>query len=258
MQSVCIIPARMGSSRFPGKPMSPLLGMPMIEHIYHRCRLHAGYDRVIVATCDQVIADCITSAGGEAVMTSDVHERCTDRVQEAISNLKLDLADDDLVQMVQGDEILVGPEMLDEMQHVFQESGAPVVNLVSRLYRVEDHEDPNTVKVVAAPDGRLLYLSRAPIPSRARAPEVPMYQQTGVIAFAKSHLDRFSSLPQTPLEKLESVDMLRYLEHGDTIMAVKTEIETIGVDTEQDRARAESILADNPVTGRYLDRANAS
>lgn len=258
MQSVCIIPARMGSSRFPGKPMSPLLGMPMIEHIYNRCRLHAGFDRVIVATCDQVIADCIEAAGGEAVMTANTHERCTDRVQEGIANLKLDLAGDDLVLMVQGDEILVGPDMLADMQRVFEDTGGPVVNLVSRLYRTEDHEDPNTVKVVVAPDGRLLYLSRAPIPSRARADSVPMYQQTGIIAFAKSHLDRFSDLPQTPLEKIESVDMLRYLEHGDTIMAVKTEIETIGVDTERDRARAESILAENAVTQLYIDRADAS
>lgn len=258
MKSICVIPARMGSSRFPGKPMSPLLGMPMIQHVYLRCRLHQGFDRVIVATCDQVIYDAIRAVGGEAVMTADTHERCTDRVQEAIVNLTLDLAPSDLVLMVQGDEILVSPEMLADMQQVYEKTGGPVVNLVSRLYRVEDHEDPNTVKVVVAPDGRLLYLSRAPIPSRARAKEVPMYQQTGIIAFAKSHLDRFAELPQTPLEKIESVDMLRFIEHGETIMAVKTEIETIGVDTEADRSRAEGILAENATTTRYLKRQAAS
>ena len=252
MTSICVIPARMASSRFPGKPLCTLLGEPMIGHIYRRCRLHGGFDRVVVATCDQEIADVVTGLGGEAVMTSDRHERCTDRVQEAIQNLDLSLAADDLVLMVQGDEILVSPEMLAQMQQVFETGGRSVVNLISRLYRPEDHDDPNTVKVVSGPDGRILYLSRAAIPSRARATEVPMYQQTGIIAFSNQMLFQFSTLPQTPLEKIESVDMLRFIEHGIPLMAVRTETETIGIDTEADRARAEKILEADPTTALYF------
>ena len=255
MKSVCVIPARMASSRFPGKPLKPLLGMPLIQHVYLRCRLYGGFDRVAVATCDVEIAEAIRAIGGEAVMTRDTHERCTDRVEEAIDNLGLDLVDDDLVLMVQGDEILVSPQMLEHMVEVYRNGKPDVVNLISRLSRIEDHDDVNTVKVVTAPDGRILYFSRAPIPSRARVAldDVPMYQQTGIIAFRTAFLRAFSRLPQTPLEKIESCDMMRVIEHNLPIRAVRTEIETIGVDTDADRRRAETILKDDPVTARYRE-----
>lgn len=259
MKSICLIPARMASSRFPGKPLKPLLGLPLILHVYLRCRLYDGFDRVVVATCDAEIAEAVRAVGGEAVMTKDTHERCTDRVEEAVDNLDLGLADDDLVLMVQGDEILVSPDMLERMVDVYRADKPAVVNLISRLYRTEDHDDPNTVKAVVAPDGRILYMSRAPIPSRSRAPggQVPMYQQTGVIAFRHAFLKAFSQLPQTPLEKIESCDMMRVIEHGLPISAVLTDIETIGVDTEADRARAEGILQADPLTARYLTNRSA-
>ena len=252
MKAVCVIPARMGSSRFPGKPLKTLLGVSLIQHVYLRCRLYEGFERVVVATCDQEIADNIRQVGGEAIMTSDKHERATDRVEEAIANMNIDLRGDDLALMVQGDEILVSPQMLSDIVEAFQATRPAVVNLVSRLYRNEDHDDPNTVKVVMAPDRRILYFSRAAIPSRARAAQVPMYQQTGVIAFRADFLQQFSRLPQTPLEKVESCDMMRVVEHGLPIGAVLTDVETVGVDTENDRARAEQILAADPVTKRYL------
>ena len=253
MTRVCIIPARMAATRFPGKPLAKLLGMSMIEHIYHRARLCEGFDRVAVATCDQVIADAVTAAGGEAVMTAGTHERCTDRTEEAVRNMGLSLAPNDMVLMLQGDEIMVTPEMLSEMIRVFDETGADAINLVSRINTREDREDPNAVKAVFAPDGRILYMSRAAIPSTARAADAPAYQQTGIMGFKAGFLKRYSSLPQTPLEKIESCDMMRVIEHGLPIYAVKTETETIGVDTEADRARAEARLAADPTTRRYLD-----
>jgi 3-deoxy-manno-octulosonate cytidylyltransferase (CMP-KDO synthetase) len=253
MRSICVIPARMASSRLPGKPLKPLLGMPLIQHIYFRCRLFADFERVIVATCDAAIADSIRSVGGEAVMTADTHERCTDRVQEAVDGMKLDLDDRDLVLMVQGDEILVSPDMLAATAARYAQTGAAVVNLVSRLYAAEDQDDVNAVKAVMAPDDRILYFSRSGIPSRARAgKDHKVYQQTGVIAFRPSLLSTFSSLPQTPLERIESCDMLRLLEHHMPIYAVRTEVETIGVDTAADHARAETALAADPLTARYL------
>ena len=254
MSCICVIPARMGSSRFPGKPMKPMLGMALILHVYHRARLTGSIDRVIVATCDQEIFDAVTEAGGEAIMTSDSHERCTDRVEEAISKMSKPMADDDFVLMVQGDEVLVSPDMLEQMIQAYVEDPVPVVNLVSRLYRAEDHDDPNTVKVVFSPDRRVLYYSRAPIPSRSRYDGPPMYQQTGVIGFKASFLRTFSTLPQTPLEQVESCDMLRVIEHGLPITALSTDTETIGVDTESDLVRAEQALSTDVFTQRYLKK----
>lgn len=253
MRSICVIPARMASSRLPGKPLKPLLGMPLIQHVYLRCRLHAEFERVVVATCDVEIADSIQAVGGEAVMTADTHERCTDRVQEAVDTLQLGLQDRDLVLMVQGDEILVTPDMLAQTAARYVQTGAPVVNLLSRLYAAADQDDVNAVKAVVAPDERILYFSRSAVPSRARAGQDPtVYQQTGVIAFRPSLLATFSALPQTPLERTESCDMLRLIEHHMPIYAVRTDVETIGVDTAADHARAEKRLAEDPVTARYL------
>ena len=254
-RSVCVIPARMGSSRFPGKPLEKMLGLPMILHIHDRCRLYDGFERVVVATCDQVIHDAVSAHGGEAVMTADTHERCTDRTEEAIANLGLDLADDDFVLMVQGDEVLVSPDMLREMCDIYRRDRPQAVNLVSRMYRVEDHEDPNTVKVVSAPDGCALYFSRAPIPSRARVGDVPMFQQTGIIGFSAAFLRRFAILEPTPLEIIESVDMMRVIEHGLAIQLVQSDTETIGVDTPADLERGEQILKDDPYTKMYLETA---
>jgi len=250
---ICIIPARMASSRFPGKPLVPLLGMPLIEHVYRRAQLCSDIDRVVVATCDKEIFDAVTAIDGEAVMTADTHERCTDRTEEAIQNLELNLTGEDLVLMLQGDEIMVTPDMLSQMVAVFEQTRAPVINLISRLYNSEDHADPNTVKAVAAPNDRILYMSRAAIPSTARANDVPVYQQTGIIAFQAGFLEKYSQLAPTPLEKIESCDMMRVIEHGLPIYAVKTDTETIGVDTEADRTRAEICLRSDRTTGRYLN-----
>ena len=250
---ICIIPARMGSSRFPGKPLKPMLGLALILHIHDRCRLYDGLSHVSVAACDAEIYDAVIAHGGEAIMTADSHERCTDRVQEAVAARYPDAQDDTVVVMVQGDEVLVSPIMIEDVVAAQNRSGAPAINLGSRLYRPEDHDDPNTVKIVAAPDGRVLYFSRAAIPSRARTATVPMYQQTGIMAFTWGFLKRFSALQPTPLEDIESVDMLRVLEHGHALYAVFTETETIGIDTQQDLTRGEGLLRDDPLTRQYLE-----
>ncbi len=253
MRLICVIPARLASSRYPAKPLALLLGLPLVLHVWSRCRLYDGFERIVVATCDDEIREAVEDHGGEAVMTADTHERATDRTSEAIARLDLGLAPDDFVLMVQGDEVLVSPEMIDATVSAYAATRPEAVNLVSRLYRNEDHDDSNTVKVVANPDGGALYFSRAPIPSRARAADVPVYQQTGVIGFSASFLDRFGTLSPTPLEQVESVDMLRVLEHGLPLQLVFTDVETIGVDTPVDRARAERVLREDPVTPRYLD-----
>ena len=252
MRSICYVPARMGSSRFPGKPLVPVLGLPLVLHVAHRCRLSTVAEDVVVATCDDEIRAASEAAGFITVMTRDDHDRCTDRVEEAVSKLAQGLDDDDLVIMVQGDEIMVSPDMIDNLHAEYLKTGSPVINLVSRLYDPVTFDDPNVVKVVAAPDNRALYFSRSAIPSGARAPGRDVYQQTGVIALQAAFLMKFGQLPQTPLEITESVDMLRVLEHGYNIRLVKTETETLGIDTPAERDRAETLLASDPVTAKYL------
>ncbi len=250
--AICIIPARMASSRFPGKPLAPLLGMPLILHVWHRCLLSGVFSRIIVATCDAEIHDCVSLAGGEAVMTADTHERCTDRVTEADTIVFPGAATQDIITMVQGDEVLVDPPSLALMRDALIEWNADAVNFISPIEDPADGDDVNVVKAVVAPDGRIIYLSRAAVPSRSRSPEAPMFQQTGIIAFRRDFLARFSALPQTPLERHESIDMLRLIEHNLPLYSVTGDRPTIGVDTEQDRQRAEQALADDPHTRRYL------
>ena len=232
--------------------MADILGMPLILHVVRRCQLCRDFDEVAIATCDTEIADAADAAGILAIMTADSHERATDRVEEAAGQLSRPLDDDDLVVMVQGDEVLMNPSMAEAIIEAYVTNRSPVVNLASRLYDAADHDDPNNVKVVGAPDGRALYFSRAPIPSRARAEGVPMYQQTGVMGFSFAFLNRFSDLPQTPLEKMESVDMLRVVEHGMRLDLVYTDTETLGVDVPTDIARAEQKLRDDPFTPLYM------
>lgn len=251
---VCIIPARMASSRYPGKPLAPMLGLALVLHVWHRCRLAASLGRVVIATCDQEIYAAAQAAGAEAVMTADTHPGCVDRTVEAVDNLGLELDDDSLVLMVQGDEVMVTPEMIDRMVEVHARTRAPVVNLASVILNEADHDDHNVVKVCVAPDGRALFFSRAAIPSRSRSKgPVPAFQQTGVIGFSHAFLKTFGGLERTPLEMVEQIDMLRTLEHGYPIQIVTVEAETIGVDTPADLRRGEEMLRSDPVTRRYLD-----
>lgn len=259
MSNLCVIPARMASSRYPGKPLVPLLGLALVLHVWERCRLSASLDRIVVATCDDEIRKACEARGAEVVMTADIHPGCVDRTDEAIQRIGGELRDDDLVLMVQGDEVMVTPEIIDDLVATFAMGDASVVNLASRLYTNAAFEDVNAVKVAMAPDLRALYMSRAAIPSRARDDRddgaFPMYQQTGIMGFSKAFVRRFGELPQTPMERIERIDMLRVIEHGLTVQMVITDHETIGVDTPADKTRAEEHLRRDPTTSRYLEGA---
>lgn len=251
-ETLCIIPARMASSRFPGKPLKPLLGLGLVLHVYERCRRSSQVHRTVVATCDDEIHAAVTAHGGEVVMTADTHPGCVDRTDEAVRLLAESAPDDSLVMMVQGDEVLVTPRMIDDVALDYASSKSPVVNLASRITRVEEHDDPNVVKVVADLHGNALFLSRAPIPARTRTSDLPMFRQTGVIGFAKHFLHEFGLMSRTPMEIAEGIDMLRVLEHGQRVRIVCTDSETFGVDTPADLVRAEGLLASDPTTRGYL------
>jgi len=245
----------MGSSRFPGKPLVPLLGLPMVLHIYERCRLASKLGPVLVATCDEEIKIACENFGAQVVMTDEACPSALHRSQEAIKNFDPGLPDSQPVLMVQGDEILVGPDMADSAAEKFLEGGAEIVNVVSPIINDEDLNDQNRVKVAATPAGKALYFSRAPIPACFRNEPARAYQQTGIIGFTKSMLNKFSELPPTPLERAEQIDILRAMEHGFEVSVVTTDRPTLGVDTPADAGRAEAMLKDDPWTSHYLEAA---
>lgn len=236
-----VIPARMASSRYPGKPLEHILGLPMVEHVRRRALLANGAGDVVVATCDQSILDAVHAQGGRAVMTKDTHERCTDRVEEAMQSLP-----GDIVVMVQGDEPLLVPEAIERVaQPLIENDDIICTNLLSPLERDDDLSNPNIVKAVCAQDGRVMFFSRAPIPFYRRRVDAPVFRQTGIMGFRAFLLKKYSTLPETPFEKAESVDMLRLLEHGLPIHGVVVNYATIGVDRPEDVPVVETWLRGN-------------
>jgi len=247
---VGIIPARMASTRFPGKPLVPLLGLPMIEHVRRRVALSSFLAEVVVATCDQEIADVVTASGGKAVLTSDRHERCTDRVAEAARQLEADI-----IVNVQGDEPCVVPEMLEALIGPFlADRSLPCTNLMAPIATDSEFDNANVVKVVANLKGEALYFSREAIPSRRKAPDgsFARYKQLGIVAFRSEFLHEFAKLPPTPLEIVESVDMMRAVEHGYRVRMVETRVQVIGVDVPGDVLVAERLLSNDPLLKQYI------
>lgn len=234
--------------------MAPLLGMPMVAHCYHRTRLAAGIDATYVATCDNEIATYVRSIGGEAVMTSDAHTRATTRTAEAMERVEASTGRRvDIVVMVQGDEPLIHPDTIAQTLGHFADPAVEIVNIMSRIRTREHFEDPNNVKVVVRDDQDALYFSREPIPSPWRGVDgLPMFMQTGIIAFRRDVLLRFNAMAETRLEQIESVDMNRVLESGGRIRMVLTEAVTIGVDTPDELREAEGLLAGDPVVATYM------
>jgi 3-deoxy-manno-octulosonate cytidylyltransferase (CMP-KDO synthetase) len=253
MNVLGIIPARMNSSRFPGKPMMKIAGMPMIEHCFHRTSLSNGISSTYVATCDKVIFDYIVSIGGKAVMTSDKHKRATTRTAEAVQ--KIEEQENvliDIVVMVQGDEPLIRPETISELLSEFKDIKVNIVNVMSRIYKDEHFKDVNNVKVVVDNNNDALYFSREGIPSSWCGFEsLPMFMQTGIIAFRRNTLIEFNALPESPLEIIESIDMNRVLETGGKVRMVGTDQFTLGIDTPSELTYAETMMVKDDTFSRY-------
>jgi 3-deoxy-manno-octulosonate cytidylyltransferase (CMP-KDO synthetase) len=244
MKVLVLIPARMGSSRFPGKPMVPISGKPMVGHVYERVKKCELVSFTAVATCDKVIYDYIESIGGNAVMTSDKHERASDRCAEAL--LKIEEVHNivyDIVVMVQGDEPLTHPGMIKEaVQPMIDDPSIQVVNLLGEIKTNEEHEDRNCIKVVCDINQNAMYFSREPIPTRTKSEKIPMGKQICVIPFTRNFLIQYTNLAPTPLEVVESVDMLRILEHGMKIKMIPTQYVSQSVDTPEDLIKVERLI----------------
>jgi 3-deoxy-manno-octulosonate cytidylyltransferase (CMP-KDO synthetase) len=258
MEIVAIIPARMGSSRFPGKPLADIHGVPMVGHVMARTAMCQLLTATYVATCDQVIVDYVTRAGGRAVMTKDSHERCTDRTAECMLKIEAELGRKvDIVVMVQGDEPMVTPGMIEEsVAPMLDDSSIQVVNLMAAMDTVAEFEDPNEVKVVTDLAGNALYFSREPIPSRRKGvTDVAMMKQVCIIPFRRDYLLEFNRMPETPLERIESVDMMRILEHGGKVKMVPTAARTLSVDTPSDLARVVEMMRGDALLPGYAAQA---
>jgi len=254
MNTVAIIPARMSSTRFPGKPMVELHSIPMIGHVYYRTKMAKHIDVTYVATCDIEIFDYIKSIGGNVVMTSNKHVNAITRTAEALIKCEeLESKMFDCVAMVQGDEPLVMPDNIDKAMRVLKDDvSLNVVNLMSVINLDEEFEDKNNVKVVVDLDENALYFSREPIPSRWQEnSEIRKIKQLGLIFFMRNFLLWFNQQERTPLEIIESVDMMRVLENQERVRMVEVEGENIGVDTPSDYAVAVELLKTDDLLPLY-------
>lgn len=257
MKVIAIIPARMASSRFPGKPLAEILGIPMIGHVYLRSKMSEALDEVYVATCDREIFDYIKSIGGNVVMTAATHQRASDRAAEAVLAIEHNTGQRvDIVTMIQGDEPMLYPEMIEKaVEPIVRDSAIEIVNLMAQLKSKEEQNDPNEIKVVVDLEGFAIYFSRAPIPSLIKSTaKVPLYKQVCVIPFRRDFLIKFNELTPTPLEISESVDMLRVIEHGYKVRMVLTDFDTYSVDTPGDLKRVEKLMQNDALMQRYNRR----
>lgn len=244
----------MASTRFPGKPMAEIHGIPMIGHVYLRSKMAKTLDEVYVATCDKEIHDYIASIGGKAVMTSEKHKRASDRTAEAMEKIEnMEGYQTDIVVMIQGDEPMFNPEMIEKAIEPFSEGEeVKVVNLLGKLKTKEEFEDPNEVKVVVDKKNFALYFSREPIPSRKKGrSNVPMYKQVCIIPFRRDFLLTYNNMEPTPLEEIESVDMLRVLEHGEQVRMVPVEYDTCSVDTKEDLEKVSKLMEKDNLIEKY-------
>jgi len=236
--TVCVIPARYGSTRFPGKVLADLCGKPVIGHVYERARRAEGVDRLLVATDDERVAATVLAFGGEAVMTPSNLRSGTDRVAWALRE-----SDAGLVINLQGDEPLIDPTTIERLIQVFRDE--PGVGMASAMCPISErgvYQDPNVVKAVVSASGFALYFSRAPIPHSRSGDFPPCYQHIGIYGFRREALERFVAWPPGRFEEVERLEQLRALEHGLAIRMVEIAAAPAGIDTPEDLERVRALL----------------
>jgi 3-deoxy-manno-octulosonate cytidylyltransferase (CMP-KDO synthetase) len=255
MNIVAIIPARLNSSRFPGKPMKTIHGIPMIGHCYLRASMCKDLSDTYVATCDEIIYDYVISIGGKSIMTDISHERATDRASEAMHKIeKMTNKKVDIVVMVQGDEPMVTPKMIsDSLLTLKTNKNVNIVNLMAKINSIQEFEDPNEVKVVVNKFDDAMYFSREPIPSRKKdSQQISMLKQVCIIPFRRDYLIRFNDTPETLTEIIESIDMMRVLENGEKVRMVMTHEDSFSVDTEEDLLKVEKFMINDDLMKKYI------
>lgn len=248
MRVDAVIPVRMDSSRYPGKPLVDIEGFTMVEHVYRRTKMSDSVDGTYIATPDVEIKEEAETFGAEVIMTGH-HTRATDRVAEAANSLE-----GDVIIVMQGDEPLIYPDMIDAaVKPFYEDKSTKCVNLAKEIEAEETFHNPNTVKVVVDGNWNALYFSREPIPNLhdATFEEVAVYKQVCIIPFERTFLFEFTSMEESPLEKAESIDMLRLLENGYDVRLVESERETYAVDTPGDHEKVNEIMKKDDLFQEY-------
>jgi len=242
MAVIAIIPARYGSTRFPGKPLALIGGKPMVQHVYESTARARGLDRVIVATEDRRIFDAARSVGAEVMMTSDKHESGTDRLAEVAKKIRAEL-----VVNVQGDLPFIRPETIDRtVKPLRQDRKIPMATAKTAIFDENEWLNPNVVKVVTDKAGFALYFSRAPIPHArdgSGGGDAPLrYRHVGIYAYRREFLLKFARMRPVELERIEKLEQLRALANGYRIRVAEVDERSVEVDTPADLEKAEAYL----------------
>jgi len=243
MKFIGIIPARYASTRFPGKPLALLGGKTVIQRVYEQVVSVLG--EAYVATDDERIHNAVEQFGGRAIMTRNDHKSGTDRIQEAVEKIQTDA---DVIINVQGDEPFIQKSQLETVKHLFDDPQTQIATLGKPFENMEAVENPNSPKIICDLNGYAMYFSRSVIPyirgkeQKEWIQHFPFLKHIGLYAYRREVLSEVTKLPQSPLEIAESLEQLRWLQNGYRIKVGLTDVETIGIDTPDDLARAEAFL----------------
>jgi 3-deoxy-manno-octulosonate cytidylyltransferase (CMP-KDO synthetase) len=254
MKTIGIVPARMAASRFPGKPLHPISGRPMLEHCYARAALFESWDLLALATCDQEIADFGRDRGYTVIMTADTHTRALDRVAEAAANCGIRLDDNDIVVCVQGDEPLLAPDMIEAVvSPISQDPAIDGTMLAVPIHDEETFLNPDIVKVVHDMKGDVLYTSRSPIPyCKTFSPELGAKRVGGIFGFRWQFLKWFTETAESPLEQAEACDSNRICDNGFRQRIAPVPYRPyVSVDSPADVGRVEAVIEADTLWGKY-------
>jgi len=254
MKTIGIVPARMAASRFPGKPLHNICGRPMLEHCFLRARLYEGWDGLFIATCDEEIRQFGAARSFPVIMTADTHTRALDRVAEAAETCGINISADDIVVCVQGDEPLLGPDVIEAVIRPLKEDDD--INGTMLAVPIIDEKtflNPDIVKIVHDIKGDVLYTSRSPIPyCKEFSAEPGALRVGGIFGFRRKFLKWFTSTPESPLEISESCDSNRICDNGFRQRIAPVPYRAyVSVDSPQDIALVEAVIKDDPLWGRY-------
>lgn len=253
------IPARMDSSRFYGKPLHPIAGLPMIGHVIERAKLYKDWAGLFLTTCDEEIKDYGESLNIPVIMTSSKHTRALDRIAEAVNLSGKDINNDDIILNVQGDEPMLQPGMIDAtIKPMLDDNGVKGTILAMEIINEEQFNDPNALKIVYNLKGDILYTTRSPVPyCKKFNPEIGAKRIYGIFGFRWQYLKMFTELSETRLELLESCDSNRFYDNGFTQrIAPYPYVESFSVDVPEDVEKVEKYILDDPYYLLYKDNIN--